>query len=77
VPAVWGENWPAVQLFIKVGSQWRAGMGGAYALDHTTVLMHMQRMKLSDEDHDALFSDVQEMEHVALDVMNEQRQEGN
>jgi hypothetical protein len=60
---------------MRVGSQWRAGMGGAYALDHTTVLLHMQRMQLSDEEHDALFGDIQEMENVALEVIAEQRED--
>lgn len=58
---------------MRVGGQWRAGMGGPYALDHTTVLLHMQRMQLTDQDHEDLLDDVAEMEHEALQVMSEQK----
>jgi hypothetical protein len=73
-PEIWAENWPAVRLFIRVGSQWRAGMGGPYALDHTTVLLHMQRMDLTDDEHEQLLDDISEMEHAALEAMSEQKE---
>lgn len=74
-PEIWAENWPAVRLFMLVGSQWRAGMGGPYALDHNVVLLHMQRMSLTDDEHEALFDAITEMEHEALAVMSEQRED--
>ncbi len=37
--AVWPENWPAVQLFVALGTQWRrAGMTGARSgLDYGAI----------------------------------------
>ena len=67
---VWPENWPAFALFCKLGSQWRVGMNGPTGLDYTPLLALMARMKLSDEDHDELFDDIQTLERAALDVMN-------
>ena len=68
---VWPENWPAFALFCKVQSQWRVGAAGATGLDYTPLLALMDRMKLSDEDHDDLFDDVQTLERSALDAMSQ------
>lgn len=74
MPSVWEENWPAVRLFMRTGSQWRTGMGGPYALDHNVVLLHMQRMSLTEQEHDDLFDDIVEMESAALEALSEQRE---
>jgi hypothetical protein len=66
---VWPENWPAFHLFCTVQTQWRCGHAGPTGLDYTPLLALMDRMKLSDEDHDALFDDVQTLERAALDAM--------
>ncbi len=46
-------------------------MSGPSGLDYTTVLALMDRMKLSEEDHDELFSDIQTLERAALEAMSE------
>ena len=71
---VWPENWPAFRLFCTVQTQWRHASGGtgaaATGLDYAALLAVMARMKLADEDHDALFDDVQVLERAALEAMN-------
>lgn len=42
----------------------------ATGLDYTPLLTLMDRMKLSDDDHDELFSDIQTLERAALEAMN-------
>lgn len=34
---VWACNWPTVQLFIAMGTQWRSGMNGATGLDYAAL----------------------------------------
>lgn len=45
-------------------------MGGATGLDYGPLFAIMDRMKLSDDDHDELFSDIQTLERAALEAMN-------
>lgn len=66
---VWPENWPAFSLFCTVQTQWRVGACGPTGLDYTPLLALMGRMKLSDQDHDDLFEDVQTLERAALAAM--------
>lgn len=68
---VWPENWPAFSLFCRLQTQWRASMNGPTGLDYTALLALMSRMKLSDEDHEDLFADVQTLERAALEAMNQ------
>lgn len=34
---VWEENWPAVEMFLRVQTQWRVGMNGPVGLDYGAV----------------------------------------
>ncbi|PVX86481.1 DUF1799 domain-containing protein [Paraburkholderia unamae] len=68
---VWPENHQAVMLFIRVGTQWRAGMGGATGLDYNVVLSLIDRLGLGAVESDELFEDVRHLESVALEVMRE------
>lgn len=72
---VWPSNWPAVEFFIGVGTQWRVGMAGPTGLDYTAVLAVMARMRLSEQQHDELFRDLQVMEAAALDAMHSKASE--
>lgn len=68
---VWPENWPAFALFCRLGSQWRSGMGGPTGMDYMPLLALMDRMKLSDAEHDELFDDIQVLERSALEAMSQ------
>lgn len=69
---VWPENWDAVTLFCRLGTQWRTNMGGAYGLDYNVALTLIDRLGLSATDADELFEDVRHLEKSALDVMREE-----
>lgn len=45
-------------------------MGGEIGLNYLVLLAFMERMKLTDEEHDDLFADVQVLERAALEAMN-------
>lgn len=70
---VWAELWPAVQIFIDVRGQWRAGPGGAYALDHAALPAHARPGRNGRRGR-RNFCDLQVMEQAALDWFAEQRE---
>lgn len=75
---VWPEIWPAARLFSSISNQWRTtgvGMGAsvATALDYTVLFHRMDRLNLTDEEYEQMFSDVQAMESAALPVVNKPR----
>lgn len=68
---VWPENWPAFLLFCKMQTQWLSGMAGKTGLNYLVLLALLDRMKLSNEDHDALFDELQVLERSALETMSQ------
>jgi hypothetical protein len=64
-----------VELFCKVGTQWRtAGASGQLVgLDYGAVYPLMDRMGLSAQRWDELFQDLQTLESEALETRNEAR----
>lgn len=54
-----------------MSTQWRVGMGGPTGLCYGVLLALMDRLRLSDEEHDELFEDIRAMEREALRVMSE------
>lgn len=69
VVEVWPENWPAVDLFVRVGTQWRVGMGGASGLDYNVVWRMIDRLRLGAEQEDDLFEDIRHLESESLKAM--------
>lgn len=67
---VWPENMPAINLYLTVQTQWRAGASGLIGLDHNVVLAHMSRMHLTDRQHTWLFDDIRAIEGAALEILN-------
>lgn len=67
---VWPETELAYATFSRLGTQWRVGgMGSATGLDYTAVLALIRTLRLSRDQADELFDDVQVMEGEALAVM--------
>lgn len=66
---VWPENWPVIQLFLCVSTQWRMGPSGATGLDYGVLFSVMARMKLTEVEHDLMFEDIRFMEQEALSAM--------
>lgn len=70
---VWAENWPSLQLFLGLSTQWRrAGLGAvAIGLDYTAVAPTAALLGI--ELDAGRFADLQAMEGAALRAWAEKR----
>lgn len=69
---IWPENWPVLQLFMRLQTQWRfSGEGKLQGLryDAAEIVMRQLRMKKRRR----LFDQLQEMEREALEAWDEQQ----
>ena len=62
------ENWPAVQMFLRLQTQWRTTMKGLLGLDYGAVAWILRLYEV--EDPRALLEDLQVMEAAALLSIN-------
>jgi len=66
---VWEENWPAVEMFLRVQTQWRTTMNGLLGLDYGAVAWLFKMYAV--EDQRALLEDLQVMEAAAMAAIND------
>ncbi|MEV8518673.1 DUF1799 domain-containing protein [Dyella marensis] len=66
---LWPENWPPIQLFLRISTQWRVGAGGAVGLDYNVLFHELDRAKLGDDAYDDLFAAIQLIEQTALEEL--------
>ena len=67
---VWPENWPTVETFLRVQTQWRTSMGGVTGLDYAAVAWVLKLYEV--EDQRSLLENLQVMEAAAMRIMNKQ-----
>jgi hypothetical protein len=65
---VWEENWPVVEMFLRVQTQWRTTMSGILGLDYAAVAWLLKLYEV--EDPRALLEDLQIMEAAAMMALN-------
>lgn len=65
---VWEENWPAVEMFLRVQTQWRTTMNGILGLDYGALAWLFKMYAV--EDPRSLLEDLQVMEAAAMVVIN-------
>ena len=65
---VWEENWPAVEMFLRVQTQWRTTMNGIMGLDYGAVAWLFKMYSV--EDPRSLLEDLQVMEAAAMAIIN-------
>lgn len=68
---VFEENWPVVELFLRVQTQWRTGMSGPVGLDYTAVAWVL-KLTAEETSHRSLLEDLQIMEGAVLGFMAKQ-----
>ena len=66
---MWEENWPAVEMFLRVQTQWRTTMNGLLGLDYGAVAWLFKMYAV--EDQRALLEDLQVMEAAAMAAIND------
>jgi hypothetical protein len=70
---VYPENWPAVEVFSSVMTQWRIGMSGPTGLDYAVLPGVMEMIGIGRKDRRDVFDGVRVMESEALKVLSEKR----
>lgn len=63
------EAWPAVEMFLRVQTQWRVGMAGLIGLDYAAVKWCFELEAVSKPSE--LLSDLQVIEARVLEVLSE------
>lgn len=69
--AVLPEAWPAVDMFLRVQTQWRVSSGTLIGLDYAAVrwMFELQRI----EDQAELLSDLQIIEATVMEAINKRK----
>ena len=70
---IWECNRLAWEVFCKVSTQWRTGVGGVIGLDYCAIYPIIDRMAKDNDEWNALFDDVREIESGALRAMSENK----
>ena len=65
---VWEENWPVLEMFLRVQTQWRTTMSGVLGLDYGAVAWLFMMYEVKDPR--ALLEDLQVMEAAAMATIN-------
>jgi len=68
---VWPEAWPAVDLFLKVQTQWRGGASGIIGLDYTAVRWLMDLYAMDDQR--TMLEDLQVIEARVIETVNSRK----
>jgi hypothetical protein len=68
--SLWADHWPAVELFMRCMTQWRAGPNGVIGLDYGVVL-EMAKLYQVPQLPDAM-EDLQVMELHARELLNKE-----
>lgn len=68
---VWPENWPTVQLFDRISTQWRTSARGVIGLDYCAIYPVMERMQLGGQEWLQMLDDIRAMEQAAMEQMSE------
>lgn len=67
---VWPQNWPALGLFLRLQTQWVRGFNGEHTgLRYEAAEAAMNMMSLPDRAK--VFDHLVEMEHAALEALND------
>ncbi len=68
---VFEENWPVLELFLRVQTQWRIGMSGPVGLDYGAVAWVL-KLTAEETSHRSLLEDLQIMEGAVLGFIAKQ-----
>lgn len=68
---VWEENWPFVEMFLRLQTQWRVSFGGLLGIDYVAAKWLFD--VYSVEDHKETLDALMIMERAALSALNEDK----
>lgn len=64
---VWPENWQAFETFMRLTTQWNAGVGGLIGLRYEALYPLLDRAAADASEWEVLFDGVRAIERGALD----------
>jgi hypothetical protein len=67
---VWPENWPALQIFVRVKTQWACSFSGVLGLRYEAVYPLIDRATSDPQEWEHLMDGVQALESGALEEMS-------
>ena len=70
---LWADNWPAIQFYQRISTQWRTGPGGVVGLDYTVVFHELDREGLDREAYDEMMAAIRVIERTAAKELNERK----
>jgi hypothetical protein len=68
---VFEDNWPVVEMFLRLQTQWRVSMAGLYGLDYSVAKWMFDLYEVSD--HKEMMECLMVMERSALSCLNEEK----
>jgi hypothetical protein len=70
---VWPDNWPAINIYCAMRTQWNVGPAGPVGLNYASLGEVWRRLKVPPSDRDQAFQDLQVMEAAALNHMHREK----
>jgi hypothetical protein len=70
---VWDDNWPALEMFLRLQTQWRVGMNGLIGLDYGAAAWVLSLYSAPDQ-HRELLEALQVMEAAVLSIIATQQE---
>jgi hypothetical protein len=70
---VWPENWLALQVFIRMGTQWNVSMAGPIGLRYEALPLVMRTVCVPQADQADVHEAVMDMEQETLRLAREAR----
>jgi hypothetical protein len=67
---VWSENWPFIEMFLRLQTQWRTSFGGLVGLDYSAARWLFELYSV--EDRKEMLEALQVMEHTILSAKSEE-----
>jgi hypothetical protein len=67
---VWPENWPFVEMFLRLQTQWRTSFGGLVGLDYSAAQWLFDLYSV--EDRREMLEALQVLEHTILSAKTEE-----
>lgn len=67
---MWPDNATTVEVFARLGTQWRIGARGPIGLDYTAIPVVLHLLQVAADQHAEVFAGIRIMEHAALAEMN-------
>lgn len=66
---VWPENWPAVEVFASMLTQWRVGVAGMVGLDYGVLPTVFRMRGIARKEWPEMFDAIRVMEDAAMKEM--------